>query len=257
MMNTQTDTPLVSVITPVFNSEKYIGKSIESVLNQTYPSWEMILVDDLSTDRSVEIIGDYMKKDERIKLIKLSENSGAAVARNTALDASAGRFIAFLDSDDLWKPEKLEKQLAFMQKNDYAFTFTDYELMDQDGNLLRKTIHMPDSIDYKGLLKNTIIGCLTVMLDRQQVGNIQMPNIRTRQDFALWLSVLKKGYRAYSIQEPLSIYRIVEGSISSNKFKAAKRNWFVYRKIEKLGLLYSSWCFANYVYTSIKKRVKA
>jgi teichuronic acid biosynthesis glycosyltransferase TuaG len=257
MMNAQTDTPLVSIITPVFNSEKYIGKAIESVLNQTYPSWEMILVDDMSTDRSMEIVGEYMQKDERIKLIKLSENSGAAVARNTALNASVGRFIAFLDSDDLWKPEKLEKQLAFMQKNDYAFTFTAYDLMDQDGNSLRKTIHMPDSIDYKGLLKNTIIGCLTVMLDRQQVGNFQMPNIRTRQDFALWLSILKKGYRAYALQEPLSIYRIVEGSISSNKFKAAKRNWFVYRKIEKLGLFYSSWCFANYIYTSIKKRVKA
>ncbi|MGM0837625.1 MAG: teichuronic acid biosynthesis protein TuaG [Bacillota bacterium] len=256
-MNFQTDEPLVSVITPVYNAAKFIGKSIESVMDQTYQNWEMILVDDMSTDQSIQIINEYMLKDQRIKLIQLTENSGAAVARNTALDAADGRYIAFLDSDDLWKPSKLEKQLAFMKENQYAFTFTAYELMDQDGTILDKTISMPDSIDYKGLLKNTIIGCLTVILDREQVGNVQMPNIRTRQDFALWLSILKKGHRAYAFHEPLSIYRIVEGSISSNKLQAAKRNWYVYRRIEKLNLIYASWCFVNYAYTAIKKRVKA
>lgn len=254
---TTTNVPLVSVITPVYNAEKYVAQSITSVINQSFTNWEMILVDDQSNDKSVDIIKKFVDKDKRIKLLQLEENSGAAVARNTAISTATGKYIAFLDSDDMWKPEKLELQLLFMQKHNYAFTFTAYELMNEDGELLSKTITMPESIDYKGLLKNTIIGCLTVILDRDQIGEIKMPNIRTRQDFALWLSILRKGYKAYSYPEPLSTYRIVEGSISSNKFKAAKRNWFVYREIEKLSLIYSSWCFINYAYSSIKKRVKS
>jgi len=217
----------------------------------------MIIVDDCSKDETREILKDYAELDPRIKPIFLEENSGAAVARNTALKAAKGDYVAFLDSDDLWMPDKLEKQLAFMQKNDYAFTFTAYNLMDENGKPLDKVIDVPKQIDYKGLLKNTIIGCLTVMIDTRKVEPLQMPLIRTRQDFALWLKVLRQGHIAYGMQEPLANYRIVEGSISSNKLKTAKRNWYVYRKIEKLSLPYASWCFVNYAFYAIKKRVQA
>ncbi|WP_404445575.1 glycosyltransferase family 2 protein [Sutcliffiella horikoshii] len=248
---------LVSVITPSYNAEKFISATIESVRTQTYTNWEMIIVDDCSKDTTREILKEYGELDPRIKPIFLEENSGAAVARNTALKAAKGDYVAFLDSDDLWVPYKLEKQLAFMQKNDYAFTFTAYNLMDENGKPLDKVIDVPKQIDYKGLLKNTIIGCLTVMIDTRKVEPLQMPLIRTRQDFALWLKVLRQGHIAYGMQEPLANYRIVEGSISSNKLKTAKRNWYVYRKIEKLSLPYASWCFVNYAFYAIKKRVQA
>ncbi|NMH75169.1 glycosyltransferase family 2 protein [Bacillus sp. RO2] len=248
---------LVSVITPSYNAEKFIAATIESVRTQTYTNWEMIIVDDCSKDTTREILKEYAALDPRIKPIFLEENSGAAVARNTALKAAQGDYVAFLDSDDLWVPDKLEKQLAFMQKNDYAFSFTAYNLMDEDGKPLDKVIDVPKQIDYKGLLKNTIIGCLTVMIDTRKVEPLQMPLIRTRQDFALWLKVLRQGHIAYGMQEPLANYRIVEGSISSNKLKTAKRNWYVYREIEKLSLPYASWCFVNYAFYAIKKRVQA
>ncbi|MEA3320536.1 MAG: glycosyltransferase family 2 protein [Bacillota bacterium] len=248
---------LVSVITPSYNAEKFISATIESVRTQTYTNWEMIIVDDCSKDTTREILKEYAEIDPRIKPIFLEENSGAAVARNTALKIAQGDYVAFLDSDDLWVPDKLEKQLAFMQNNDYAFSFTAYNLMDENGKPLDKVIHVPKQIDYKGLLKNTIIGCLTVMIDTRKVEPLQMPLIRTRQDFALWLKVLRQGHIAYGMQEPLANYRIVEGSISSNKLKTAKRNWYVYREIEKLSLPYASWCFVNYAFYAIKKRVRA
>ncbi|WP_404429383.1 teichuronic acid biosynthesis protein TuaG [Sutcliffiella horikoshii] len=249
--------PSVSIITPSYNAEKFIQETINSVKGQTMTDWEMIIVDDCSSDRTRDILEENAAIDPRLKVIFLEENSGAAVARNTALKNARGNFIAFLDSDDLWKPEKLEKQIQYMKNNDFAFTFSAYELMDEESHMLQKVIKAPESIDYKGLLKNTIIGCLTVMLDRSKVGDVQMPNIRTRQDFALWLSILRKGHIAHGIQEPLSIYRLVEGSISSNKLKTAKRNWYVYREIEKLSLPYASWCFVNYAFYAFKKRLEA
>ncbi|MGD6778614.1 teichuronic acid biosynthesis protein TuaG [Sutcliffiella horikoshii] len=249
--------PLVSIITPSYNAEKFIEETVKSVQDQSVTDWEMIIVDDCSSDSTRDILHRLAGLDSRIKVVLLKENGGAAVARNTALEHAKGRYIAFLDSDDQWKPNKLEKQLTFMKENNYAFTFTAYDLMNENGDLLNKTIGAPEKIDYKGLLKNTIIGCLTVILDKDQVGEVRMPNIRTRQDFALWLSVLREGHIAYGMSEPLSVYRLVEGSISSNKLKTAKRNWYVYREIEKLSLPYASWCFVNYAFYALKKRVKA
>ncbi|TYS12945.1 glycosyltransferase family 2 protein [Rossellomorea vietnamensis] len=247
--------PLISVITPAYNSQDYIESTIESVKAQTYKNWEMVIVDDCSSDGTREILKREADADPRIKIHFLDENSGAAVARNTAINESEGRFIAFLDGDDQWLPEKLEKQLGFMLKNDLAFTFTQYSIMDQDGNDTGKVVQIPESIDYHGLLKNTIIGFLTVMVDKEKTGYFQMPNIRTRQDFALELDLLKRGFSAYGLQETLSRYRVVKGSISSNKIKTAKRNWQVYRKIEKLSLGYSLWCFVNYGFHAVKKRL--
>jgi len=246
---------LVSIITPVYNAEKFISESIESVLNQTYNNWEMILVDDCSSDKSSEIINKYAEKDDRIKYIKLDINSGAAVARNTAIEASKGRYIAFLDSDDLWKPKKLERQLNFMKDNDVAFSFTGYDIIDEYGNEMNKSVQVPYKIDYNGLLKNTIIGCLTVVVDKEKIGNFKMPLIRTRQDLATWLMILRRGHIAYGINEPLANYRYVENSISSNKIKVMKKNWYVYRKIENLSLIKSTYVFILYGWNAVKKRL--
>ncbi|MHA7139600.1 teichuronic acid biosynthesis protein TuaG [Rossellomorea arthrocnemi] len=247
--------PLVSIITPTYNSEAYIRDTIQSVKDQSHKHWELIIVDDCSTDRTREIIQEEGQSDKRIKVYYLERNSGAAVARNTAIKNAKGPYIAFLDADDQWLPLKLEKQIKFMQENDYAFSFTQYSIMDQEGNDTGKVVEIPESIDYHGLLKNTIIGFLTVMINVEKTGYVEMPNIRTRQDYALELAILKKGFKAYGLKETLSRYRVVKGSISSNKIKAAKRNWQVYREIEKLSLGYSIWCFLNYAFHAVKKRV--
>ena len=246
----------VSVITPMYNCERFIAETINSVINQTYENWEMILIDDASNDKSVEIVKLYTKLDKRIRLIKLSENSGAAVARNKGIEESSGRFIAFLDGDDLWEPNKLEKQIQFMIERNIGFSFTAYSVISEKGVNLNKTVRVPNVIDYNGLLRNTIIGCLTVVIDRDIIKEIKMPLIRRRQDFATWLNILKKGYKAYGIDTPLARYRLVKGSVSSNKFKTAKQNWYVYRKIENLSLVNSIVVFSSYGFTSLKKRIK-
>ena len=248
---------LVSIITPVYNCEKLLSKTIESVINQTYKNWEMILVDDCSSDRSAEIIKKYYNMDERIKYIKLAENSGAAIARNTALEKSSGRFIAYLDSDDLWKNNKLEKQVDYMLENNYAFTCTDYEKIDEKGNNLNKIIKIPSKVNYNLFLRNTIIQTVGVMVDISITGKklLIMPNIRRRQDAATWAQLLKAGYDCYEVPENLSFYRVVPNSLSSNKFKAIKMNWHWYRKIEKLPLWKACYCFIGYAFNAVKKRI--
>ncbi|MDX8047090.1 glycosyltransferase family 2 protein [Gracilibacillus sp. S3-1-1] len=248
------DQKLVSVITPTYNSETYIRETIESVRQQTYSNWEMVIVDDASTDQTISIIQEYQKADDRIRLITLQTNQGAAVARNTAMEHAQGRYIAFLDSDDRWLPEKLAKQLAFMQEHDYAFTYTGYERVqeNEDGTTTNKEVEMPSKATYTELLKSCVIGCLTVMLDREKITDIRMSNIRARQDYALWLNLTRRGYTAYALQESLALYRVRGNSISSNKIKMAKQNWIVYRQIEKLSLLKSAWYFAHYVILKVK-----
>jgi teichuronic acid biosynthesis glycosyltransferase TuaG len=246
---------LVSIITPTFCSEKTIKKTIRSVREQTYPHWEMIIIDDASTDRTRELLREAAETDKRIKPFFLRENRGAAFARNKALELAQGRYIAFLDSDDCWKTKKIEEQLRFMEMHHYAFTFTGYELMDADGHLLNKLISAPSRVTYKRMLKNTIVGCLTVMIDRQQIGDFRMPDLRSRQDLATWLSLLKKGTVAYGLNETLAEYRISgKESLSGNKWKAAKKTWFVYRRVEHLPLLASCWYFVNYATNAFIKR---
>ncbi|MBS4748892.1 teichuronic acid biosynthesis protein TuaG [Bacillus altitudinis] len=251
-MNNQ---PLVSIITPAYNAERYLTDTVHSVLAQTYSNWELIIADDCSTDGTRKLLGELSQTDDRINVIYLEENGGAAIARNTAIKQAKGRFIAFLDSDDMWKQTKLEKQVKFMLENNHAFTFTAYDIILENGESLQKTVTAPAQLNYNEALKNTIIGCLTVMLDLQQVGRVEMPNIRTRQDLATWLSILKKGFTAYGMSEPLSEYRIVGNSISSNKWKAAKKTWFVYREIEQLHFVKASWCFMHYATNAVKKRL--
>ncbi len=248
--------PLISVITPAYNAERFIGEAIESVQKQTYANWEMVIVDDCSTDGTVRIVEEYRKKDPRIKLYRLEKNSGSAVARNTAMEHAKGRYIAFLDSDDRWLPEKLEKQLRFMQEKDIAFSFTTYVRMLEDGTRTRALSNTPEVVGYDDLMKRCVIGCLTVMLDRDKIGHLKMVNIRTRQDYVYWLTITKKGFLAYGLPEVLAEYRLVDNSISSNKWKAAKRNWYVFRKIEKQSLLKSIWYFAHYAILSIRDMIK-
>lgn len=184
---------LVSIITPMYNSEKFIEATIKSVLNQTYQEWEMLIIDDCSTDNSPNIVKSYMQQDSRIKCIKTETNKGVSNARNLALSKATGQFIAFLDSDDQWNSSKLEKQVNFMLENDYVISFTSYELMDENDKKLNKVIKVPPNVDYKRLLKGNILGCLTVVIDKSKLDfEIRMSGVR-HEDYVLWLSILKKG----------------------------------------------------------------
>lgn len=247
----------ISIITPVYKCEKLLEETIKCVIEQTYENWEMILVDDCSPDNSAEIVKKYAELDKRIKYIRLEENSGAAVARNKALEESTGRFIAYLDADDLWKKEKLEKQVKYMLDNKYAFTCTDYEKIDEDGESLNKIIKIPQKVNYNLFLRNTIIQTVGVMVDTRLTGKelLKMPNIRRRQDAATWCQLLKNGFDCYEVPECLSYYRVVSNSLSSNKFKAIKMNWYWYRKIEKLSLWKTCYCFIGYAFNAVKKRI--
>ncbi|WP_441296495.1 glycosyltransferase family 2 protein [Bacillus sp. FJAT-45066] len=245
--------PLVSVITPSFNSERFIKDTIASVISQTFNNWEMIIVDDGSSDNTIKFVKEVIKHDPRIKLIQLHQNSGPAIARNVALEHAKGRYVAFLDSDDQWLPEKLEKQLNFMQKENVAFSFTGYKMIKEDGSEIGDIIDIPKSVSYDDLLKQNMIGCLTVMIDRDIIGDVKMVNIRTRQDYVLWLNISKNGFKAYGLNSVLAKYRIVNNSISRKKWKMAIQNWKVYREIERMSIWKSSWYFIFYLYYKGKK----
>jgi glycosyltransferase involved in cell wall biosynthesis len=247
---------LVSIIMPNYNSVAFIEGSIASVISQTYQNWEMIIVDDVSTDNSNIIIEDYIKKDSRIKLIKLEKNSGPAISRNYAIKEAKVRYIAFLDSDDLWHPEKLSKQISFMKEYDIALSYIGYYRIEEESGEIINQIHVPQKVDYSELLKQNIIGCLTAMYDTQKLGKVYMPDILKRQDFALWLSILKKIPYAYGLDEPLAYYRVRAASVSSNKILASKYNWKLYREVEKLPLHKAIYCFGWYTYRSILKYKK-
>ncbi|MCD7894947.1 MAG: glycosyltransferase [Erysipelotrichaceae bacterium] len=249
--------PLISIITPSFNSEKYITDTIESVLNQSFKNFEMIIVDDCSSDSTCKIVESYMNTDDRIKLYKLENNSGAAVARNTALDISKGRFIAYLDADDIWKKDKLEKQVSFMLSTDIAFSCTSYEVIDDLGKDLEKEIHMLIKVDYESFLKNNLLQTVGIMVDTSKIDKslLKMPLIRRRQDAATWLQILKAGYPCYGLDLILAQYRRTDNSLSSNKIKAIKGIWYLYRKIENLSLMFSCYCFVRYAFLAIWKRI--
>lgn len=247
---------LVSIIMPSYNSAKFIPTTIESVLNQAYQNWEMIIVDDTSSDSSNDIIDDFIQRDNRIKLIKLDKNSGPAIARNRAIEEAKGRYIAFLDSDDLWTPDKLSKQISFMQKHDVALSYTGYYRIEEASGEIIDRIYVPKKVNYSELLKQNIIGCLTVIYDTEKIGKVYMPDILKRQDFGLWLKILKKVPYAYGLDEPLAYYRVRTTSVSSNKMLASKYNWKLYRKVEKLPIHKAIYYFGWYTYRSIKKYKK-
>nr|WP_034549672.1 glycosyltransferase family 2 protein [Carnobacterium funditum] len=248
--------PKVSIITPVYNAEKFIANTIKSVRNQTFEDFEMILIDDCSQDNSEEIIQKISNIDQRIRYIRLKKNSGAAVARNTGLQAARGEYVAFIDSDDSWKKEKLEKQILFMKKNNAVFTYTAFETISEEGKVLKNKVNVPTKLNYSDLLKNTAIACSTVIINRTAVGNFSMPLVRKGQDTATWLMLLKNNTTyAYGLNEVLSSYRNVKGSISDDKFSALKRTWNTYYHIEKLSFLKALYYFSWYIFNAIKKRL--
>lgn len=250
-INTNGMNDFVSIITPVYNSEQYLTSNIVSVQAQTHANWEQILVDDCSSDGSEALIKSFQEKDLRIKYHRLETNSGAGIARNKGIELAEGNYIAFLDSDDQWHPEKLEKQLNFMQKNQYHFTFTDYEMMDEGGNTLLKKVTCKPLVTYKSALYKNPIGCLTVMYNVAFFGKQYMPTIRKRQDYALWLNLLKKT-NGYGLNESLAKYRTGNESISANKLDLLKYEWKIYREVEGLSWFKSSFYLLSAIFLKLK-----
>lgn len=247
---------LVSIITPTFNSERYLEDTYKSLCSQTYTNWEWLVTDDCSDDDSWSILSRIAESDKRVSIFKNIKNSGAAITRNNSLSNAKGDFIAFLDSDDLWLPNKLEQQLNFMLRG-VDFSFTAYQLMDSSGNLTPRkvdTLQM-NPISYIDMLKKkATIGCSTVMLRRAAFqGLLEMPLLRTGQDYALWLKILKTGAVAFPLNIVLTHYRVVSGSISRNKFKKACRQWQIYRELEHLPLFFACECFFFYALRAVFK----
>lgn len=224
------ETSLVSIIIPCFNSEKFIVETIQSVQNQSYKNWEIIAVDDCSSDATVTIILEMIEKDDRIQLFQFEKNSGTGVARNKGLSIAKGRYISFLDADDLWKPEKLQKQIDFLTENNVPFTFSFYDCIDEEGKPLNKRVEAPLNLSYRQLFFCNYIGNLTGIYDVDYFGKIPISAIRKRQDWMLWLTVLKKIKTAQAVRESLAYYRIRENSLSISKFELIKYNFAVYRR---------------------------
>lgn len=229
--------PLVSIITPMYNSEKYIGETIESVLSQTYQNWEMVIVNDCSTDKGSDIVKEYQKKDSRIKLYNNEKNKGGAETRNECIRRATGDYMAFLDSDDMWNKDKLEKQIAFMQKNGYSFTYSKYERVDEEGNRMYLVSKILEELDYKDMLFRNPIGCLTAIYDAKKLGKIYLPPVKVGQDFALWLEVLKKSKYGYGLDETLARYRVRGNSLSKSKVKKLGCMYDIYRKYNNQNLI--------------------
>jgi teichuronic acid biosynthesis glycosyltransferase TuaG len=249
---------MVSVIMPAYNSEKYVEESIWSVLNQSYENLELLVTDDCSSDGTQQVVEKLVKHDRRVRYFRLNENSGAAVARNNSIKNANGRYIAFLDADDVWLENKLELQLAFMKAHDSAFSFTGYSAYYGDGRFEEKVVDSRtlDRIAHKDLLKKSCtVGCSTVILDRTKLPRIEMVNIRTGQDYALWLMLLREsGQVAHNYKQRLTGYRVREGSISRNKLKKAKRQWQIYREIEEIRFYESIYLMFFYVRNAVFRK---
>lgn len=247
---------LVSIVVPVYNAGAYIEETIGMVCAQTYRQWELLLVDDCSVDDSRERIEVFCRRDERIRLIAKERNQGAALARNTGVRNSKGRYIAFLDADDVWLPGKLEKELHFMEERQAAFVFTGYEFGDENGKGTGRVVTVPETLSYKEALSRTVIFTTTVMFDTERIDKalLEMPDIKS-EDTATWWRILRKGYTAYGLNEVLAIYRRPGKSLSSNKLAAMKRIWNLYRREESLSLPYSIYNFILWALRATLRRI--
>ena len=247
---------IVSIITPCYNASKYISYTIESVLKQTYPNWELIIVDDCSTDNSSDIIKLFISIDTRIKYFKTPKPSGSPVLpRNIAIENAKGRYIAFLDSDDIWLPNKLEEQLKLFEDQKTAIVFSNYEKINEEGERSNRVVKAPSFINYNNLLKSNVIGNLTGIYDTSKVGKIYCENIR-HEDYVLWLSILKKGYIARNTNTVTALYRVRENSVSSNKLKILSWQWNILRNIEKISLPKAIYYYLNYAIKAFLKAIK-
>jgi len=247
---------LVSIIVPVYNAGAYIENTIEMVCRQTYIQWELLLVDDCSADDGRKKIEAFCRRDERIRLIAKDKNEGAAKARNTGILSAKGRFIAFLDADDVWLPAKLEKELQFMEEKEAAFVFTGYEFGNEQAKGTGKVVTVPETLTYKQALARTVIFTSTVLFDTEKIDKslIEMPDVKS-EDTATWWKILRNGYTAYGLNEVLVIYRRPGKSLSSNKLVAIKRIWNLYRREEKLSLPYSIYNFVLWAFGAVLRRI--
>jgi teichuronic acid biosynthesis glycosyltransferase TuaG len=246
---------MVSIIVPVFNGSKTIERTVDSIKSQTYENWELLIVNDNSSDDTSNVLNELAKTDKRIRVFDLDKNVGAATARNIGIIESSGRYIAYLDADDLWDKMKLEKQLSFMNSNGYAFTYTGYYFADSNGKET-KEVKVPKIVNYKGLLKNTTIFTSTVIFDTDKISknDIKFERIES-EDTATWLRILKKNIYAYGLCEPLSYYCRSNGTLSSNKFVAIKRIWNLYRRQEKMDVFKSFYYLCFWAINAVRRRV--
>lgn len=249
------DYGLVSIITPNWNCAKFIGETIKSVQAQTYKNWEMIIVDDCSTDNSEKIVEPYMQEDKRIRFLKNPKNSGAAVSRNYAMREAKGKWIAFLDSDDLWAPQKLEKQIRFMVENNYHFSYTGRDTVDEQSIPLGRYTTGPRHISKAGMLRYCWVGCLSVMYEADVIGLIQIADLKKNNDYAIWLKAIKKA-DCYLLDENLASYRVRKSSISHDKFsKLVKSHYNLFRTGEQMNVVLSTICTVQNLFFGIMKRL--
>lgn len=245
------ETALISIITPSFNSDKFIAETIQSVQNQTYQNWEMIIADDCSTDTTVSIIKQFVKNDNRIRFFQLGKNSGAGIARELALSKAKGDYISFLDADDLWKPLKLEKQLQFLKDNKIHFTFSFYDCIDEEGNSLNKRVEAPKILSYRQLFFCNYVGNLTGIYEVNYFGKIAISSTRKRQDWIVWLTILKKIKKAKPVPESLAFYRIRDNSLSASKVDLLKHNFAVYRMFHGFNYVSSMFIMIGFLFTQL------
>lgn len=243
----------VSVITPVYNVEKYIDKTLESIFAQTYKDIEIVLVDDCSKDNSAQIIAKYKEKHPEIIYFLQPKNMGAGAARNKALELASGQYVAFLDSDDFWLPKKTEKQIKLMKKKKSPFSYAAIEMMDEEGKTIKGKRNLKETCDYKYLLHNTIIATSSVIVDRSMLGDFRMPLRRGGQDYATWLSLLRNGAVACGINETLVRYRVGSNSLSSNKFKSIKQVWEIQTQDEHINKIAAAFHVGCFGFNAAKK----
>ena len=249
----------ISIVIPVYNAAPYIEDALTSIKEQTYSNWEVILVEDQSTDDSLQVLENWIQKNgtDKYRLLKNEKNSGPAYSRNQGIRAARGQYLSYLDADDVWDKTKLEKQLNFMKEKQCAFSFTGYEFADENAVRNGKVVHVPKQIVYEEALKNTTISTITVMFDRRQIPTdvLLMPEDCQREDTATWWKILKSGYTAYGLDEPLSVYRRHAGSHSANKVKAVINTWKMYRKQEGFSIIKTAYYMVFYAINAVKRRV--
>ena len=244
---------LVSIITPAYNSAKFIAETIQSVQNQTYENWEMIIVDDGSSDETLAIVQAFIDEDKRIQCYKLAQNSGPAVARNFAIEKAKGAFMTFIDADDIWFPNFIENSIKTIEKTGNSFVFSSYKRSNESLEFVYSDFIVPEKVTYTDILKSNSISCLTAFVDIKTLGKKYMPLIRKRQDMGLWLNYLKVIPFAYGIQETQAIYRIRENSLSRNKSDLIQYQWQFYRAVEQLNIFQSLYYMAHWMYRGFMK----
>jgi len=252
---TETVKPLVSVIMPAYNAEKYIAEAIESVVAQSYENWELIVIDDCSADNTAEIARSFAEKDGRIRLIKNNKNIGAAETRNKGLDLAKGEYIALLDSDDVWLPEKTEKQLELAEQTEADIVYCSYAMIDENGAKIHKEYVVPESTDFDSMLEANVIGCSTAMVRAAVLKEHPFSETYYHEDYVLWMELLRDGCAAKGLPQVLAHYRILKNSRSNNKLNSAVQRWIIYRDCFEMTMLESLRCFSAYAVNGLKKHL--